>query len=260
MAGAMIGGLLRQGVSPSQIMVVEPNDQARVKLQSKWSVLTLAQADRQLQDAVLVVWATKPQVLQEAITQTLEQLSPAALHLSIAAGVVGHSLQRWLGSQCIVRAMPNTPALIGKGMTGLFAMPAVQEHHKEWINDLVATLGQGAWLDHEAALDAITALSGSGPAYVFMFAKALVAAGVQMGLDEAMARRLVLATFDGATTLASQSDETLETLMAQVTSKGGTTYAALTTMQSLGVDQGITEGAHAAQRRSVSLGQEMDRS
>lgn len=258
MASAILGGLLGQGIDPVQIRVVEPFEAARAKLQAQWALTAMPVADHRLNNAALVVWATKPQVLREAIAQTVPHLSPSALHLSIAAGVGSGALQRWLHTERIVRAMPNTPALIAKGMTGLFALPKVDKRDKAWINDLVATLGQGVWLDAEAHLDAVTALSGSGPAYVFMFAKAMVAAGVEMGLEEALARRLVLATFEGATALAGQSDETLDTLMAQVTSKGGTTYAALTTMQAKGVDQGIVAGTHAAQQRAVELGQQID--
>lgn len=259
MASAMIGGLLRQGVPLEQMMAIEPYAPTRIKLQEQWQLVALSEPDSRLHSAAMVVWATKPQVLRQAINQTNSMLAPNALHVSIAAGIGSCTLQRWIGSEWIVRAMPNTPALIGAGMTGLFALPQVEVHHKKWVNELVATLGQAIWVSDEADMDAITALSGSGPAYVFMFANALLTAGVQMGLDHSVARQLVLATFAGATQLATQSTDSLETLIAQVTSKGGTTFAALQAMEQLGVTQGIGAGARAARDRAIALGLEIDR-
>lgn len=257
MAGAMLGGLRQQGVPGQQLMVVEPHASARQALAERLGVQTLAQADAELADAALVVWAVKPQVLQEVVALTRPFLSAQVVHLSIAAGVRTDSLQGWLGRDCVVRAMPNTPALIGQGVSGLYACPQVSALQKAWVQTLMGALGQTVWVDKEALIDAVTAVSGSGPAYVYYFADAMVQAGVKLGLSPEQAKQLTLATFAGTTALALASPESLGTLREQVTSKGGTTFAAISAMQSQEVAGKIEEALFAAAARAVELGHEL---
>ncbi len=255
MASAVIGGLIRQGVPPTAIDVVEPFEAARDKLAADFGVRAHAQPGSFLRGAHLVVWAVKPQTFREAATQALAHLGPA-LHLSVAAGIRSDSIARWLGSQRVVRSMPNTPALVGKGITALFARPAVTGVDRSWVEQVVATTGEFPWVQDEAQLDAVTALSGSGPAYVFLFVEAMIEAGVQMGLPADQAKHLALATFAGATELARRSAEPPEVLRERVTSKGGTTHAAITSMQQAGVPAAFIAAMQAARRRGAELGDE----
>ena len=200
MAGALIGGLLRQGFAASAITVIEPFDAVRERLSSERRVATAAAADAPaaqaaLQRAALVVWAVKPQVMREAVRPVAAKLQASALHLSVAAGIRSDSIAGWLGTERIVRAMPNTPALMGRGITGLFARGGVSAEDRERIEQVLAPTGQTLWLAAEAQLDAVTALSGSGPAYVFYFIEAMTDAGVAMGLPAEQAQRLAVATF-----------------------------------------------------------------
>jgi pyrroline-5-carboxylate reductase len=255
MASAIIGGLIKRGLAPGQIQVVEPFAEQATKLQSQFGVRVMAGAQASLGSAALVVWAVKPQVFSQAAAEVRTH-TPGALHLSVAAGIRSDSIARWLGSERVVRAMPNTPALIGLGITALLARPAVTAADRWIVEAVVQTTGDHLWLAQEEQLDAVTALSGSGPAYVFYFMEAMVEAGVEMGLDAAQARQLALATFVGASALAQASDEPLATLRERVTSKGGTTYAALTAMQASGVKPQFKAAMLAARQRAAELGDE----
>ena len=255
MASAIMGGLIKRGLAPGQIQVVEPFAEQAAKLQSQFGVRVMAGAQASLGSAALVVWAVKPQVFSQAAAE-VRTYTPAALHLSVAAGIRSDSIARWLGSERVVRAMPNTPALIGLGITALLARPAVTAADRLIIEAVVQTTGAHLWLTQEEQLDAVTALSGSGPAYVFYFMEAMVEAGVEMGLDAAQARQLALATFVGASALAQASSEPLATLRERVTSKGGTTYAALTAMQSSGLKPQFKAAMQAARQRAAELGAE----
>jgi pyrroline-5-carboxylate reductase len=215
----------------------------------------MAGAHASLGSAALVVWAVKPQVFNQAAAEVRTH-TPGALHLSVAAGIRSDSIARWLGSERVVRAMPNTPALIGLGMTALLARPAVTAADRLIVEAVVQTTGDHLWLAQEEQLDAVTALSGSGPAYVFYFMEAMVEAGVEMGLDADQARQMALATFVGASALAQASGEPLATLRERVTSKGGTTYAALTAMQASGLKPQFKAAMQAARQRASELGAE----
>ena len=175
MASAIIGGLLGQGFAASQIDVVEPFDEARQKLQASYGIAAQPAPGPALAHATLVVWAVKPQTFKDAALQSHAHTA-RALHLSVAAGITSGSIARWLGTQRIARAMPNTPALIGKGITGLFARAAVTQADRQSVEKIIATTGEWLWLDAEDQLDAVTALSGSGPAYMFYFMEAMAAA------------------------------------------------------------------------------------
>jgi pyrroline-5-carboxylate reductase len=255
MASAIIGGLIKQGTPANRILVVEPFEESRQRLESQFGVRTLALADASLVEAGLVVWAVKPQTFKEAAQQT-RAFCANSLHLSVAAGIRSDSIANWLGTERVVRAMPNTPALVGLGQTGLFAREAVTAADKAWVEQVVATTGSLLWVKDEPLLDAVTAISGSGPAYVFFFIEAMVEAGVKMGLTAEQATQLAIGTFEGASQLAKTASEPPSVLRERVTSKGGTTYAALTSMQNAQVGELFQTALQAAQHRAHELGNE----
>ncbi len=255
MASAIIGGLLRQGMNPAQLEVVEPSAPARAKLREQFGLEPLEAAGPALQRAGLVVWAVKPQTFRDAAADA-RAWTGNALHLSVAAGIRSDSIAAWTGTQRIVRCMPNTPALIGKGITALYARPGVTPDDRTQAERVIATTGEWLWVDDEAQLDAVTALSGSGPAYVFFLLEAMTQAGAEMGLPREQAYRLAVATFGGAAALASASQEPPEVLRQRVTSKGGTTHAAITSMEHDRVQALFVKALHAAGRRAKELGDE----
>jgi pyrroline-5-carboxylate reductase len=255
MASAIIGGLIQQGLDGDQITVVEPVAEQRARLQAQFGVRTEAAAGPALQGCGLVVWAVKPQVFKQ-VAQDCAAHVAAALHLSVAAGIRSDSMAGWLDSERIVRAMPNTPALVGQGMTGLYARAAVAAADRGLIEAVIGTTGQYLWVEREADLDAVTALSGSGPAYVFYFLEAMRQAGTEMGLSAETATRLAIGTFAGAARLAQDASEPPEVLRERVTSKGGTTYAALSSLEANGVKAAFVQAMHAAGRRAQELGDE----
>jgi len=255
MASAIVGGLVKQGVTTENLMVVEPLEASRDALRDQFKVGAIAIADPSLEAADLVVWAVKPQNLREATGQA-SPFCKKALHLSVAAGIRSDSLAQWLGTQRIVRAMPNTPALVGLGQTGLFARTGVSENDKAWVEWLVASTGQFLWVDKEAQLDAVTAVSGSGPAYVFYFIEAMEKAALDMGMTAEQARQLAIGTFVGASQLAQTAQEPVSVLRDRVTSKGGTTHAAITAMQSTDLAALFRDAIKAAQARAQVLGDE----
>lgn len=255
MASAMIGGLIKQGMTALNIVVVEPFEATRAKLLSDFGINALAEPSDALSTAGLIIWAVKPQVFKEAAAQ-IGSYASSALHFSVAAGIRSDSIATWLGSERIIRAMPNTPALIGKGITALYARPAVSLAGKAWVERVVTSMGEFLWLDAESQLDAVTAISGSGPAYVFYFLEAMTEAAVEMGLSPEQGRRLAVSTFSGASELAHRSEEPLEILRQRVTSKGGTTYAALTSMENDGIKQRFIKAMNAAEHRARELGDE----
>ena len=255
MASAIIGGLLRQGLPADQIEVVEPFAEARARLQSQFGVAAQEHAGAALARAHLVVWAVKPQTFKQAALQARSHTA-AALHLSVAAGIRSDSIAAWLGTQRIVRSMPNTPALVGKGMTALFARAGATPADRSLVEQVIATTGESLWVDEESQLDAVTALSGSGPAYVFFFLEAMTKAGVEMGLSAQQALRLAVGTFVGASELARASEDPPEVLRQRVTSKGGTTYAAINSMEQDHVQALFIKALHSACDRARELGDE----
>ncbi len=255
MASAIISGLLRSDFTAGQIDVVEPFEGARQTLSEGLGIAAQAAAGPFLSRATLVVWAVKPQTFKEAALQT-QAFTANALHLSVAAGIPSGSIARWLGTERIVRAMPNTPALIGKGISGLFARTAVTASDRSLVEQVVATTGDYLWLTEEAQLDAVTAISGSGPAYVYYFLEAMAKAGAEMGLTQTQALQLAVSTFIGAGELALASNEPPEVLRQRVTSKGGTTYAAITAMEQSGIKAQFEQALKAAGARAKELGEE----
>ena len=258
MASAFIGGLMAQGLSAASITVVEPLEAARDALKATFGIDALPAATAALQAAELVVWAVKPQTFKDAAAAT-SPYTRHALHLSVAAGITTDSIAQWLGTGRIVRAMPNTPALVGKGMTGLFARADVDAAGCAQVEAVIGTTGQFMWVEQESHLDAVTALSGSGPAYVFFFLEAMTRAGQDMGLSEAQAYQMAVATFQGASELAARSDEPAAVLRERVTSKGGTTFAAITHMQDTQVAAHFVQAMRKAEARAQELAAEFGR-
>jgi pyrroline-5-carboxylate reductase len=258
MAAAIIGGLVKSGRNPRSVLVVDPGDAQRDKLQRDFGVQTVPAADASLERASLVVWAVKPQYFQAAALPCASHVE-RALHLSVMAGIRSDAIAQAVRTQRVVRAMPNTPALIGQGISGLFARSGVSHEERTTIEEVLAPTGQLVWVDREEDLDAVTALSGSGPAYVFYLFEAMMQAAREMGLSDTQAKRLALATVAGAASLAAQSDDPPELLRERVTSKGGTTHAALTSMEADGVKPAIVKAIKAAQQRARELGDEFGR-
>ncbi len=256
MASALIGGMLQQGYSAAQIRVVEISAAGREKITRESGVTAVAQIADGISGSDVILLAVKPQQLS-AMAQQLAPLLKDHLVISIAAGIRASDICRWLGGHaCVVRAMPNTPALVRAAVTGLYALPGVSAQQKQHAEAILAAVGSVLWLEREELLDALTAVSGSGPAYVFYFIEALQQAAVELGLDAAQARQLSLETFLGAARLASQSEEDAATLRARVTSKGGTTERALQSMEHDGVRSAIARAIHAAHERARAMGDE----
>lgn len=258
MASAIIGGLLKSGRSPGDILVLEPNAEQRSRLQRELQVITLEAPGSVLQRAGIVVWAIKPQNFKAAAQANLAHIGQA-LQFSVMAGIRSSDMAKLLATQRIVRAMPNTPALIGQGIAGLYARDSVTADERKQIERLLAPTGRTLWVAAEADLDAVTAISGSGPAYVFYFVEAMMQAAEEMGLSAEQGKALALATFSGSAALALASSDPPSLLRERVTSKGGTTHAALTSMEASGVKPAIVKALKAANRRAAELGDEFGR-
>jgi pyrroline-5-carboxylate reductase len=253
MAQALIGGLLKTGFAAQNVWVVEPDADQRTRLQQRFSLAPHASAGAQLAGAGTVVWAVKPQLFAVAAAPCALHVQ-SALHISVMAGVRSSTLVQTVGTEQVVRAMPNTPALIGQGVAGLFARPAVGAAARAETQALFAPTGATLWLAEEDDLDAVTALSGSGPAYVFYFLEAMEQAALEMGLTAEQGRLLAHSTFAGAAALARSSPLPSSTLREQVTSKGGTTFAAITSLDTSGVKAAFVQALHAARSRAQELG------
>lgn len=257
MAGAMIGGLLKRGWQAGDIAVVDISAPARSQLTQATGVRTFATVAEGSPGAECIIFAVKPQHLR-ATAGALAPLLAGRLVLSIAAGIRSGDLARWLGGhERIVRAMPNTPALVLAGMSGLYARPGVSAADREAAERILAAAGDTLWLEGEEALDAVTAVSGSGPAYVFYFIEALQDAARAQGFDEASARRLALQTVVGSVKLAAESVEPPSVLRARVTSKGGTTERGIAVMEARQLKKVVEEAVNAAALRSRELGDEL---
>lgn len=260
MAQALIGGLAGRLTAATNIHVVDVMPTTLTLLSERFGVTTAQVPTDALATCDVIVLAVKPQQLREVVA-TIKPFLTSQLVLSIAAGIRAADISRWLGGhQAIVRTMPNTPALIGQGITGAYAMSGVSEVQKQSADALLRAVGETVWVTDEAQIDAVTAISGSGPAYVFYFIEAMQQAATELGLSAEQGRQLAQATFAGAAALASQSDEPVSLLRERVTSKGGTTYAALSTMEANGVKLALVKALHAAADRGRELGEEFGKS
>ena len=255
MARSLVGGLVARGVPATDIRVAEPVASLREALRADFGVQVFEQAAEAAAGAATWVLAVKPQVLRE-VCAGLTSLAQAQrpLVVSIAAGITATQLERWLGGDlAIVRTMPNTPALLGAGVTGLWANARVDEAGRARTDALLSAAGKTVWLDDEARMDAVTALSGSGPAYVFLMAEAMQAAGEAEGLPPEAARTLALQTILGAARMLTESDEPPAELRRRVTSPGGTTQAAIESFEAGGFHELVARAIHAATERGRQL-------
>jgi len=257
MAAALIGGMKRAGLAHA-IAVLEVDADRRGQLAREYGVATHGEAGAWLGDCDTVVLAVKPQQMRGAV-ESVRPFLARPLVLSIAAGVRAATLARWLGSDVIVRTMPNTPALVGAGMTGAVALGGVTPAQHANAEEILRAVGEVVWFRDESMLDPVTAISGSGPAYVFYFIEAMEQAAIEMGLDAARARLLAVQTFTGAARLAAASPEPVSVLRERVTSKGGTTAAALASLDADQVRRAIVKALHAANARAGELGDDLDR-
>ena len=257
MAAALIGGLLQQGTARGDIRVVEIAAEARARLERDYAVATFDGAATAAPGSDVIVLAVKPQQMR-AVAQALAPVLGQALVITIAAGIRTADLARWLGgARRIVRAMPNTPALVRAGAAGLYATPGTDAADRERAAALLGAVGETVWLEREDLLDAVTAVSGSGPAYVFYFIEALEAAGCELGLTAAQARALALETFLGASKLAHASNDEPAVLRERVTSRGGTTERAIAGLEQDRVKAAIVRAVRAAAERSRELGDQL---
>ena len=264
MGRALISGLLANGFAPHQISVLEANATTALKLHEDFGIQSIAAVGQIALDFSkdnVVVMAIKPQdfhVVAKGLAPKLKHArAPGPLVLSIAAGIRLKDMSRWLDHARCVRAMPNTPALIGKGITGLCADATVNASDRALVETICNAVGQAVWVSEEKLMDAVTAVSGSGPAYVFAFLEAMQSAGEKLGLDTQTARQLAYATLAGSTQLAHNSEEPAGILRERVTSKGGTTAAALEVMKQHGWHEILEKAIEAANQRGQTMGDEL---
>ena len=253
MAGALIGGMLHARFKPEEIEVLEIDAARGAELTARHSVNTHQQPGGWLQASETIVLAVKPQQMPEAAASIKPHLT-RPLVLSIAAGVRAQTIANSLATGRVIRAMPNMPAQIRAGISAAVAMPGLSDIERAGAESILSAVGAVIWLDDEAMLDAVTALSGSGPAYIFYFIEAMQNVALEMGFDKSQARALTMHTFVGAAQLAMQSDESAAALREKVTSKGGTTAAALASLERDKVDEAIARAVRAAAARARELG------
>ena len=254
MATALIGGLMSKGADARSISVIEVSPAARERLGARFPVHIATAPDAALARSDVLVIAVKPQDAKAALASVSVNRH---LVISIAAGLTLDSLSRWLGGhRKLVRCMPNTPALIGAGIAGLYALPEVNAEDRKKAETIMQAAGEAVWVPEERLLDAVTAVSGSGPAYVFWFIEQLAASAVKLGLQEEVARKLALHTVLGAAKLAASSNESPATLRKNVTSRGGTTEAALNVFEQEKIAERFLRAVEAASRRATELGRE----
>lgn len=257
MARSLIGGLLARGWSRARIIVADPVAAQRETLERTYGVRTAVDNASAARDADIIVLAVKPQEMRNAVGQikeTIDQRKP--LLISVAAGIRASDIQRWTGGIPVVRCMPNRPALQGCGMTGLYAPAEVPVADRRLAEDILSAVGATLWLERESDMDVVTAVSASGPAYFFLLIECLEQAGIALGLPAEVSRKLAIETAYGSGSMAREAVEAPATLREQVTSKGGTTAAALSVMEAQHIRQTFLEAVAAAARRSAELADE----
>ncbi len=260
MANALVSGWLNQGCPASQIHIIELSDTLRAQWLAR-GVSVAPAVDHQLTHRDVWVYAVKPQQMREVVLATKPFLKSDTLIISIAAGISIDSLSTWLGSgsqayRHIVRCMPNTPALVGAGVTGMAAPATLTTEERHIATNLLGAVGEAVWVDSDQSIDAVTALSGSGPAYVFLFIESLIQGAVELGLTPDQAKKLALATLAGSTKLAQESADSPDILRQKVTSKGGTTAAALDVFKAQQFTETIKLAMRAADTRAAELSKE----
>ncbi|NBG90696.1 pyrroline-5-carboxylate reductase [Pseudomonas sp. 9.1(2019)] len=257
MASSLIGGLLAKGLDAAQIRASDPGAETRARVSAEHGIELFADNAQAVQDADVIVIAVKPQVMKAVCQDLRAHLEPHQLLISIAAGITCTSLQNWLGNQPLVRCMPNTPALLGKGVSGLFATAAVTTEQRQQAEDLLSAVGIAVWVDTEVQIDAVTAVSGSGPAYFFLLIEAMADAGVKLGLPREVAKQLAEQTALGAAHMAVASDVDAAELRRRVTSPAGTTEAAIKSFQADGFAASVEKALSAAAHRSAEMAEQL---
>ena len=257
MASSLIGGLRAKGLDAAQIRASDPGAETRAKVAAEHGIELFADNAPAVQDADVIVIAVKPQAMKAVCQDLRPHLKPHQLLVSIAAGITCASLLNWLGSQPLVRCMPNTPALLGKGVSGLFATPDVTTEQRQQADELLSAVGTVVWVDAEAQIDAVTAVSGSGPAYFFLLIEAMTDAGVKLGLSRDVAEQLAEQTALGAAHMAVGSDVDAAELRRRVTSPAGTTEAAIKSFQASGFEAMVETALSAAAHRSAEMAEQL---
>ena len=257
MASAMISGLIAEGFAPSRLHASDPSEEALADLRALGLTHLGTSPEGLFERASLVVAAVKPQIIPSALTAIRDQLGPNTALLSIAAGIPISSLQTHAGEDVpIIRCMPNTPAMIGLGASALYAADSVSSTHRDLAEQVTNAAGKTVWVASEDLLDAVTAVSGSGPAYFFALIEAIARAGMELGLEEDVSMALTVQTALGAASLAAQSAEPVATLRENVTSPGGTTEQALQSLQTSQFDAVVAEAVRQCAARAKALGEE----
>ncbi len=257
MAASLIGGLRAQGVPADAIRASDHGSEQRTQVAAEHGIATFADNLEAIQGADVIVLAVKPQVIKAVCQELAAHLQAKQLIVSIAAGITCASLENWLGSRPIVRCMPNTPALLRQGVSGLYANGAVSAEQRVQAEQLLGAVGLALWLDEEKLIDAVTAVSGSGPAYFFLLIEAMTAAGEKLGLARETAAQLTLHTALGAARMAVSSDVEAAELRRRVTSPGGTTEAAIKRFQAGGFEALVEQAMQAAAERSAQLAEQL---
>ncbi|EAT12933.1 pyrroline-5-carboxylate reductase [Bermanella marisrubri] len=258
MAGAIMGGLIEDGYQPDNIIASDPSEEKLAELKQRHGIQTTQNNIDAIKRSDVVVLAVKPQVMEqvlEPLKATLEETQP--LLISVAAGINQYSLQQWAGDLAIVRCMPNTPSLVGKGASGLLANDKVSDQQKSITEDILGAVGLSVWVNNEQQLDWVTAVSGSGPAYYFLFMECMIQAAKNMGMDEEQAKKLTLQTALGAATMAQKSDVEPDQLRKNVTSPNGTTEQAILSFQNAGLDKIVKDAMEAVVKRSEEMVKEL---
>jgi pyrroline-5-carboxylate reductase len=257
MAASLIGGLRAKGLDATQIRASDPGAETRARVNAEHGIEVFADNAEAIQGADVVVLAVKPQAMKAVCEAVRPSLKPNQLVVSIAAGITCASINNWLGDQPIVRCMPNTPALLRQGVSGLFATGQVTAEQREQAQELLSAVGIALWLNEEQQLDAVTAVSGSGPAYFFLLIEAMTAAGVKLGLTAEIAAQLTLQTALGAAHMAVASDVDAAELRRRVTSPAGTTEAAIKSFQAGGFEALVEQALGAAAHRSAEMAEQL---
>jgi pyrroline-5-carboxylate reductase len=257
MAASLIGGLRAQGVSSAAITASDRTAEQRSKISSEYGIATFADNAEAIQGADVIVLAVKPQGMKEVCQALAPHIGAQQLVVSIAAGISCASLANWLGDTAIVRCMPNTPALLREGVSGLYANAKVSATQRAQAEQLLSAVGLALWLDEEQLIDAVTAVSGSGPAYFFLLIEAMTAAGEKLGLPRATAAQLTVQTALGAARMAVASDVDASELRRRVTSPAGTTEAAIKAFQAGGFAALVEQALNAAAERSAELAEQL---
>ena len=258
MTRAIVGGLLQSPIPPVRISVVQRSDPNKAQLMNDFGPLGLqvvAHAGELSQAATVVIWSVKPQVLKEVVLANKALFSPECLHISVAAGISTCALGAWLGSNQVVRCMPNTPSSVGMGAAGLYAASHITAAQRAQVEAVLSTTGLLVWVEQEHLLEAVTAVSGSGPAYFFYVMQAMSEAGQAMGLSADTAQALAIATARGAAELATQSDESPAQLRQRVTSKGGATFEAIAVFEQAQLNATVANAMGACAARAKAMGE-----